>query len=386
VSSSWVALQVVVLIALSALLFVAVSNLFTLRILGTYPPPKRTPKVSVLVPARNEELNIGPCVRSLLNEDYANFEVLALDDSSRDRTGEILAELAQSDARLKVLKGTPLPTGWIGKHWACHQLAEVATGEYLLFTDADTKHSSTGIRDAVAAMEAEQADLLSALPREDVGSWAEQLIVPMIAWSIFAFLPLALAYRVRMPMLSSNIGQFMVFRRSAYEAVGGYAAVRQEVVDDIALGQLVKAHGLRWRLADGQPAVRCRMYRNFREVRDGFSKNMFASLGSNIPFFLIGWLCQVAIFLSPPVTVLLALAGITMPPLAVALAAISVFLSLALWAIYYSRFGFPLYLTFIYPLSVMFSFAIALRSMVVSLRGQASWKDRPLERQKVKLW
>jgi hypothetical protein len=113
---------------------------------------------------------------------------------------------------------------------------------------------------------------------------------------------------------------------------------------------------------------------------------MFASLGSNIPFFLLGWLCQVAIFLSPPVTVLLALAGITMPPLAVALATISVFLSLALWAIYYSRFGFPLYLTFIYPLSVLFSFAIALRSMVVSLRGQASWKDRPLERQKVKLW
>ncbi len=385
-SSFWVALQVVVLIALSALLFVAVSNLFTLRILGTYPAAKRSPKVSVLVPARNEDLNIGPCVRSLLNEDYSNFEVLALDDNSRDRTGEILAELARDDTRLKVLQGMPLPAGWIGKHWACHQLAEVATGEYLLFTDADTKHSSTGIRDAVAAMEAEQADLLSALPREDVGSWAEQLIVPMIAWSIFAFLPLALAYRVRMPMLSSNIGQFMVFRRSAYDAVGGYAAVRQEVVDDIALGQLVKAHGLRWRLADGQPAVRCRMYRNFREVRDGFSKNMFASLGSNIPFFLLGWLCQVAIFLSPPVTVVAALAGIIMPPLAVALAAISVFLSLALWAIYYSRFGFPLYLTFLYPLSVLFSFAIAVRSMVVSLRGQASWKDRPLERQRVKLW
>jgi chlorobactene glucosyltransferase len=168
--------------------------------------------------------------------------------------------------------------------------------------------------------------------------------------------------------------------------VGGYAAIRQEVVDDIALGQRVKASGLRWRLADGQTAVRCRMYRSFREVYDGFSKNMFASLGSNIPFFLVAWLVQVWIFLEPPAVLLLALAGLPLPPISLALTVLAVLISLSLWATYYSRFGFPLHLTFLYPFSVLFSAGIAMRSMVVSVRGRASWKGRPLARQKAKLW
>ena len=262
----------------------------------------------------------------------------------------------------------------------------MAKGELLLFTDADTRHNPQGLRHGVEALLSQKADLLSVLPHEEVVSWPEQLVVPMIAWSIFAFLPLALAYRVRLPMLSSTIGQFMLFRRSAYQAVGGYAAVREEVVDDIALGRRVKAAGLRWRLADGQSTVSCRMYRNFSEVWEGFSKNMFASLGSNIPFFLLAWLWQVVAFLEPLAVLVLLLLGVSFSALSLALAAAAVGVSLLLWGTYYGRFNFPIYLTLMYPVSVLFSATIAMRSMILSLRGQASWKGRKLERQRVKLW
>jgi chlorobactene glucosyltransferase len=386
VNSFWIGQQVFILVFLGALLLIALSNLFTLQRLGTYPSSTHFPRVSILVPARNEEVNIESCVRSLVCQDYPDFEVLVLDDNSQDHTGQILARLTAEFPRLHVIHGRPLPSGWIGKHWACHQLAQGAGGELLLFTDADTRHRPQGLRHSVEALLSQKADLLSVLPHEEVVSWPEQLVVPMIAWSIFAFLPLALAYRLRMPMLSSTIGQFMLFRRSAYQEVGGYAAVRQEVVDDIALGQRVKAAGLRWRLADGQSTVTCRMYRNFGEVWEGFSKNMFASLGSNIPLFLLAWGWQVVAFLEPVTILLLMLLGVHCSALSAALAAGAVAISLLLWGTYYGRFNIPFHLTFLYPASVLFSATIATRSMILSLRGQASWKGRKLERQRVKLW
>ncbi len=148
--------------------------------MGDYPAQQGFPRVSILAPARNEEQNIGPCVESLLAQRYPNYEVIVLNDDSSDRTGEILAQFAVAGDRLRVVNGTPLPPGWLGKNWACHQLAQVADGELLLFVDADTRHSESMLEHAVAALEAEQADLLSAIPREEVVTWAERLVVPII--------------------------------------------------------------------------------------------------------------------------------------------------------------------------------------------------------------
>ena len=172
--------------------------------------PDRPPRVSVLVPARNEEANIGDCVRSLLSQDYPDFEVIVLDDGSRDRTGEILAELAARDPRLRVIAGRELPAGWLGKHWACQQLGEAADGELLLFTDADTRHGPRSLWNGAAASLAQGADLLTAFPRQEVVTWSEKLVVPFFPWSLLSFLPLALAYRVRSPAFCAAIGQYML--------------------------------------------------------------------------------------------------------------------------------------------------------------------------------
>jgi chlorobactene glucosyltransferase len=375
-SAFWIRHQISLLYFLGVLLLIALGNLRSWRRLGTYALPCSCPLVSVLVPVREEAANIGPCVRSLLAQDYGDLEVLALDDESTDGTPEVLMALALEDPRLRVLHGAPLPAGWLGKHWACHQLAQAATGELLLFADADTRYTSQALSHAVAALQVEQADLVSVFPREEVGSWAERLVVPIMQWSLSSFLPLGLAYRLRWPQLAAASGQFMLFRREA----GGHAAVRQNAVDDVALTRVLRAKGLRWRLLDGYPYVRCRMYHSFREVYDGFTKNLFALFGYNVPLFLFIWLWLLMVFWEPWVILALATFGRVVSPQNVALAAGAVGLSLLLWGLNYWRFGFPMYLTLFYPLTILLTVVIGLRSMVFTLAGRATWKGRRLTR------
>jgi chlorobactene glucosyltransferase len=360
------------------LVLIAASNLVVMRRLGDYPAPARFPRVSVLVPARNEEANVEPCIRSLLAQDYPDFEVLALDDHSSDGTGRILAALVTEDSRLRALRGKPLPPNWLGKHWACHQLAEAASGEWLLFVDADTRHHPHALRDAVAAMLAEDAAFLSALPRQEVVTWAEKLLVPVISWSLLSFLPLGLAYRLRAPFYSAAIGQFMLFRRAAYEQTGGHQAVRQSVVDDIALGRRVKAAGLRWQLLDGTRRVQCRMYRNAPQVFEGISKNLLAVFGNKVPAHVFVWTWLAVAFVEPLVVLALSLAGVPVPALSVRLAGLAAGGSLLLWIIAYRRFGYPLHLALLYPASMLLTLVVAVRSVAVSLTGRATWKGRQL--------
>ena len=183
-----------VLIALMAI--IGATNLRELgrRRRAHYRLPGDVPRVSILVPARNEERTIAACVQSLLSQDYPDFEILVLDDASEDRTGALVRQF-EKDPRLRTLRGTPLPAGWLGKPWACHQLAQAASGEVLLFTDADTVHHPKMLGDAVAALQAERVDLLSALPRLRLATWSERLVLPILLWSVHTFLPLCLARR-----------------------------------------------------------------------------------------------------------------------------------------------------------------------------------------------
>lgn len=364
------------------ILLILVSNLWVLRRLGTYPDlsPSNWPIVSVLVPARNEEDNIEACVRSLLGQQYPNFEVRVLDDHSTDRTWRILQQLATEDKHLTLLKGDPLSADWLGKHWACHQLAQTAPGELLLFTDADTRHHPLTLQNSVTALIIEKADLLTAMPFEEVVTWGEKLVVPLIPWSIFSFVPLALAYRLKYSALSATIGQFMLFRREAYLKIGGYKAVRNHAVDDLALGRRIKARGLRWRLVDGGQRIRCRMYHNFSQVYQGLSKNLFATFEYKIPQFLFVWLWLGFVFWGPWVILTLGLAGVQFPPYSLILAIIAAGVALFLWGITHWRFAFPQYLTLLYPITILLSVIIALNSMVLTLTNRATWKDRALPR------
>lgn len=358
------------------------------------PAPRSRPRVSVLVPARNEEANIGDCVRSLLAQDYDDFEVVVLDDRSTDRTAAILAGLLEEAAardengrpRLRVIAGQEPPPGWLGKHWACHQLAEAADGELLLFTDADTHHGPQSLRHGVGTMQAVGADMLTAFPHEIVVTWAEKLVVPVFPFSIFSFLPLIVAYNVRSPAFAAAVGQYMLFDRRAYAQIGGYAGVRDRPVDDVALAQQIKAAGLRWRLADATRDVRCRMYRNAGQVFEGFSKNLFAGFGYRLLPFAFVWTWLAIVFLMPLAILLLWLAGAGIPALDAAIAGAGVAFGIMLWGLSYLRFRFPLWLVLLYPISLLLALVIAGRSVALAVRGRSTWKGRTLIRPQIRWW
>jgi len=370
----------VIVIFLALGLLTALSNHLTIRRFDQYPRASVFPRVSVLIPARNEAANIEACVRSLLTQDYPDFEIIVLDDHSEDETRLILTRLARTSNRLRILDGHSLPDGWLGKHWACHQLAQAATGELLLFTDADTRHAPSMLRDSVSALLAERADLVTAFPREEAVTWGEKLIIPVIGFGIFSFLPVTLARWLRWAGLSVTIGQFMLFRRAAFEAIGGYEAVRDHVVDDVMLGRRIIQYGFTWRLMDGTRHVSCRMYHGFWQAVDGFTKNIFAFFDYRLSLFVIAWAWMAVVFLAPAFVV--AAQVVDLPSIAYPypLAQAAVFESLLLWGLAYHRFRFPLYLVFLYPLSFGLFVLIALRSLVFTLLGQSTWKGRDLTR------
>lgn len=367
-------------IFLSALLLIELSNYIALRRIDSFSKPDSGPLVSILVPARNEELNIRKCVNSVLAQNYLNFEVIVLDDSS-DATPQILAEIARKDERLRYISGEGLPAGWTGKNWACHQLSRAARGDVLLFMDADTYMLPTALRATVGALKDNETGLLSALPAEETITWGEKFIVPIIHWAIFCIMPLILAFRKWVPSIAVSHGQYMCFTREAYNQIGGHAAVRNRIVEDKAITGLIVKAGIKWRLFDGTGILGCRMYRSSKEAAEGLIKNLFPFFGYNIPLFLFVWIWLVIVFWQPVVTLIILATGVSVPAKYIVPSVFNLCLSLLIWGIFYRRFKFPFYLTFLYPITQIVVSTVAMFSMVRSLKGTTTWKGRTLSRQ-----
>jgi len=378
VLSNLIVNQIGLLIFLLFPLSIALWNTKVFRCLGDYTFSPRFPRVSLLVPARNEEDNIGRCIHSLLKQKYPDFQVIVLDDSSTDSTWSVLEELVARDNRLTIVKGNPVPDGWLGKHWACHQLSKLADGELILFTDADTHHRPDTLRNAVAALLDEKADLVTVFPKQTVLSWAERLTIPVIPWSLFSFIPIALAHNSKTPRVSFANGQYMLFTRLSYEMIGGHSEVRHNIVDDLALAKRIKLINLRLRILDGTKDITCRMYRDFRQVIDGFGKNLFAAFNYNIPLFMFIWLWLGLVFLEPPVIILCGLLGSDISTLSMLLAGSTIAVSLLLWALAYRQFKFAIWQVGLYPVTTLFFIVIAFRSMILTLAKKNRWKDRPV--------
>jgi chlorobactene glucosyltransferase len=284
---------------------IAILNALTfprLRRISNPQLPITNPPISILIPMRNEAGIIAETVCSLLSQDCPGLEILILDDNSTDNSAEIARAAANGDSRLRVIVGKPLPAGWLGKTWACHQLAQQAAGETLLFADADVRWEPGAVSALVAEAQQADADLLTVWPTQITQTWGERLVVPLMGFSVLAYLPVWAVHYISWPVFAAANGQCLLFRREAYQKIGGHAAIKNQIVDDMAFAYAVKRNRMRLRMADANGLIQTRMYQNWPQARDGFAKNILAGHGNSVIFlffsaFFHWWLFIVPWFL-----------------------------------------------------------------------------------------
>jgi chlorobactene glucosyltransferase len=286
------------LLAYSALVFLL--NLFYFRRRRPAPRLEDCEKISVLIPARNEEANLPRCLDSLLAQSYPNLEILVMDDDSTDRTWELARDYASRyPQRIRAARNRTLPPGWSGKCWVCSQLSNLATGSWLAFIDADTVHHPDSIRHAYQEARRRNSSLISYVPELVLGGLAEMIGVPVITFAFYLLFPMGLIRWLRSRYVAMAVGPFLLIRRDSYERMGGHAALRGMIVDDVAMARAVKALGEPIDLLDGTGMLYTRFYHNAREVWNGFSKAAFGAFGFSFLPYLATLFFAYAIFLNP---------------------------------------------------------------------------------------
>jgi cellulose synthase/poly-beta-1,6-N-acetylglucosamine synthase-like glycosyltransferase len=249
--------------------------------------PDRLPTIAVIIPAYNEAINIRDCVQSVLHSDLPDpqqLQVWIADDESTDSTGAIAQELLTQDTRVHLISVPPRPAQeiWMGKNWACTQAAAQAQGDYLLFMDADVRLEKGAIASALVEAQAQQTDLLSCMPQVVCGCLAEWLAQPIIFRMLIAGFNIGGVNDPMQPDVAFAAGPFMLFRRVAYEKIGGHRAVADDLVEDVALARQIKAAGLKMHLIVGLELVKVRMYQNLAGLWEGWTKNLHMGARRNV--------------------------------------------------------------------------------------------------------
>jgi len=343
--------------------------------------PGKAPLVSVIVPARDELLNIQTCISSLVRSSYPAFEIIVVDDQSTDGTGSLVREMGRGSARsLQVIDGEQLPDEWLGKPWACWQGAAVAKGDLLLFTDADTVHGSELLGRAVAGLYDERADLLTVMGRQLMETFWERLVQPQIFLPMFLRFPdLERTAKSKQWRGAVANGQFMLFQREVYNAIGGHETVKDEVVEDLALAQLIKRQGFRLRIRAAETDLLTRMYRSLAHLIEGWSKNITTGGMQSLPPWTRGFVAPLALaigivlWIMPPVVLIATILGSFSDGLLLWSASVCA-LSAILWIVFTSQMNAPGLYGLLYPVGAIVGAYIFLRSW---LRGsRVEWKGR----------
>ena len=351
-------------------------NLRTLRRAeagGELPDPP--PLISVLIPARNEEANIGTCLDSLRRQDYPNFEILVLDDSSSDGTADIVSGVAAEDPRVRLLKGEPLPPGWAGKPFACHQLSQEARGSWLLFTDADTVHAPSALSYVLCAAISSQSALVSGFPLQRTTSFWQKMTMPLFFYFLLLCgLPFWWLQRSRArPMPSLAIGQFMFFSAPEYQSIGGHEAVKSHIIEDVELGMEIWRHKYRQLTLDLTPLVSCQMYREFGSMWQGINRWLYTVASMSVFALVVLMAAVIFLFLLPFVWLAygLLLAG----PLFWIVLQVVVLLAARFLA--GRRFSQPLSSTILHPFAIGFVLLISFYATYQYMIGAGvRWKGR----------
>ena len=322
--------------------------------------------VSVLIPMRNEESNARDVVASAQGQEgISNLSIIAIDDHSSDDTRTILNQI--SDSRFTVLDGDDLPQGWLGKNFACHQLALSTRSDFLVFLDADVRLSPQAISSSIEMMEELNLDYLSPYPRQIAISWLERLVQPLLQWSWFVSVPLRIAERFPRRSMAVANGQFFIVRGSAYEKSGGHEKIKGEVLDDLELARALIDQGFRGTVADGSQIAFCRMYKSSKELIAGYAKSQWRAFGN-----IFGALLMAILLISSSIAPLIA--GVLGSPWGW----IGFFAIVATRLAVAAKTRSILSSAWLHPLSAFAWIALIKYSWFLKVRGQLAWKERAL--------
>jgi chlorobactene glucosyltransferase len=344
------------------------------------PPTHHGPLVSVIIPARNESGTLATVVGSIRASTYEPIEIIIVDDRSTDDTAAQAAALAAADPRIRLVEGGALPEGWFGKPWACVQGAQAARGDIMVFTDADTRHAPDLLPHAVAALDREQAALLTISPRQRCDTFWERVVMPQV-WFLLGvrYHPRAVNRARRARDVIAN-GQFIMVRRDAYQQVGTHAAVRHEVAEDLALAQAFFRAGLRSYFAFAESLMETRMYESLPHLVEGWSKNIYLGGRRSFPeepvrraLVPVALTVAMLFWLLPPLVLAGAAAGLW-PALAPA-AVLAIALSALFWMLMSFGMRIPIAYGLLYPPGSAMVLYIVLRSTWRGAR-RVEWRGR----------
>lgn len=287
------------ILALAILTFLALRTLVSMiNAFSNLHLPDKKPatfdKVSLLIPVRNEEATIGNLLTSIQKIDYPDFEVWICNDHSTDQTAKILEKFAKEDGRILWFDGENLPEDWLGKNFACHQLADKASGKYLIFLDADVTLDANSISRAVSFFQKRKLSLLSVFPHQQMETFEAKITIPVMNWILQSLLPMKLVQTSKYPSLSAANGQFMMFENENYMKNLWHEKVKDKNVEDILLARMIKDSGLKIAVLLGDRDIFCRMYEKWDEAVTGFSRNIHQYFGGSKLMMFFYWLLVIS--------------------------------------------------------------------------------------------
>ena len=321
--------------------------------------------ISIGIPARNEEKNIGKLLRDLQKQHYQNFEIIVFNDLSIDKTAEIVNQFAKDDKRITVINSESLPQGWLGKNYACYSISKQAKGKYLLFLDADVRVKDDNIKQSLALAERHKLGLLSIFPKQKMLSFGERLTVPNMNFILLSLLPLVLVHKSKYSSLAAANGQFMLCNATDYFETNPHEKFKSNKVEDIAIAQYYKERNIAIMCLLGDSSIECRMYNGFTEAVNGFSKNVISFFGNSALVAILFWLITtfgfIILFISLKPAFLMLYIGLVI--------CTRVFVLIA------SRQSVLLHLLLLIPQQLTLGFII-FTSLLYKHKKQYKWKDR----------
>ncbi|SDB90605.1 Glycosyltransferase, catalytic subunit of cellulose synthase and poly-beta-1,6-N-acetylglucosamine synthase [Pelagirhabdus alkalitolerans] len=325
-------------------------------------------KVSVLIPARNEEANIDACLTHVFKQSKMPYEVIVLNDHSTDQTSEILDDWQNKQDKLKVLDGKSLPEDWLGKSFACYQLSQEASGDWFLFLDADTRIEEHAIASLLPVLDQQQKGIVSGFPRQITKTLIEKLVVPMMMVTIMLHLPIKWVQTRQDYRFAAAHGGFIAVEKASYQNSGGHKAIKSSLVDDMELFKLIKKSNDPARLLKVDDIVSMRMYHGFRSVWLGYQKNMFAGVNRSVFLLVVVMVYYFVLFILP--LMFIGQASLT-------LIALLYLLGVIIKMLIDVTNKVPFWISFLMPISVLLFIAIGVDSMIRSLTKQGyNWKGR----------